>query len=205
MRNRLQAVRWAMAGVCMTAATAQALPTLLVDGSGDLIGASRVDVGGAFYDVAFVDGACFGVFGLCNGPESFTFTTEATATVATNALMNQVFRDDPLGSFDTDPGTTTGIAAGTTYGAIVTPYSVAGRVNIVFFQNAIGEAEDVVITSYLPSTLTNLAGVTGDVFAVWSPSAPVPEPAESALLAVGLGVLVAAVRGRRKMGGSGSR
>ena len=66
-------------------------------------------------------------------------------------------------------------------------------------------AEDVVITSYLPSTLTNLAGVTGDVFAVWSPSAPVPEPAESALLAVGLGVLVAAVRGRRKKGGSGSR
>ena len=64
MRNRLQAVRWAMAGVCMTAATAQALPTLLVDGSGDLIGASRVDVGGAFYDVAFVDGAfSFGDFG----------------------------------------------------------------------------------------------------------------------------------------------
>ena len=197
-RHVLRHVLTMGAVLSMGLGAASAAPTLLVDGSGDLIGASRVDVGGTFYDVAFVDGACYGVFGLCNGPESFTFTTEAAATVATNALMNQVFRDDALGNFDTDPGLTTGIAAGTTYGAIVTPYGLAGRVNIVFFQNAIGEAEDVVITSYLPSTLTNLAGVTGDVFAVWSPSAPVPEPAESAMLAIGLGVLAAAVRGRRK-------
>lgn len=181
-------LRKAAAGVLMTAAgTASADVSLLLDQGGKLLGATGVAVNGALYDVTFQDGACFGLYGLCNGPDAFVFDTEADATAATNALVNQVFIDVPAGNFDTDPGKTNGIGAGSNYSSVNTPFSVSsGRLNIVSFQNAINDAEDIVFTTYLGSTLTNLAQFSGDTFAVWSPAAPVPEPAESVLLALGL-------------------
>jgi hypothetical protein len=76
--------------------------TLTVTG-GILTGATNVDVGGSFYDVVFVDGTCAAVFNGCDDPTDFIFPTSATAVAASQALIDQVFLDGPLGQFDSNP------------------------------------------------------------------------------------------------------
>lgn len=77
--------------------------TLNLDSNGYLIGASEVDVKGVLYDVAFVQGSCFEVFGDCDDPFSdFMFTSVEDGNAASGALLAQVFVDGPLGNFDTD-------------------------------------------------------------------------------------------------------
>ena len=54
--------------------------TLLVNGSGILLGAEGVNVGGTLYDVEFVDGTCIALFDGCDlAADDFTFTTQAAA------------------------------------------------------------------------------------------------------------------------------
>ena len=78
---------------------AQAAVILNVDGSGQLIGAQNVDVGGTLYDVEFVDGTCIALFDACDDLSDFTFTTAAAAHLASTALLDQVF----IGAFDDFP------------------------------------------------------------------------------------------------------
>lgn len=75
---------------------------------GKLKGARNVVIDSTLYDVRFEDGSCEGVFNGCDGPSDFTFTTEASATAAANALLDQVFLDSSSGQFDTEPFSTFG-------------------------------------------------------------------------------------------------
>ncbi|MEO0487895.1 MAG: VPLPA-CTERM sorting domain-containing protein [Pseudomonadota bacterium] len=66
-----------------------------------------MDVGGTLYDVTFLDGTCTALFDGCDDASDFVFD-EASALTAANALLDQVFIDGPLGSFDMDPELTAG-------------------------------------------------------------------------------------------------
>ncbi len=86
--------------------TAGALTLTVVNGQ--LLGASNVDVGGTLYDVDFVDGTCVALFGGCDVSGPFIFSTQASRTMAAQALLDQVFVDGPLGAFDSTPDLTNG-------------------------------------------------------------------------------------------------
>lgn len=66
---------------------------LNIDDMGLVIGAAGVDVGGASFDVEFLDGTCDSVYGLCS-VSNFIFTTESAALAASQALIGQVFVDN---------------------------------------------------------------------------------------------------------------
>ncbi len=67
---------------------------------GQLLGASGVDVGGTLYNVDFHDGTCIALFNGCDEVSDFTFQTEESALLASQALLDQVFLDGVAGSFD---------------------------------------------------------------------------------------------------------
>lgn len=75
---------------------------------GQLVGASGVNVGGVLYDVQFGDGSCVSLYGGCDQSSDFTFQTEAQATLAINALLDQVLIDGPDGLFYSYLGNTNG-------------------------------------------------------------------------------------------------
>ncbi|MAG92484.1 MAG: hypothetical protein CMJ48_01855 [Planctomycetaceae bacterium] len=94
------------AGLVLMAGGAQAA-TLNVVG-GQLMGASNVLVDGSLYDVQFLDGSCIDLYNGCDDLSDFTFQTEASATLASQALLDQVFLDGVDGLFDADPALTNG-------------------------------------------------------------------------------------------------
>ena len=77
--------------------------SLIVDGSGNLLGATDILVVGTLYDVTFVDGSWFDLFTGCDELADFDFTDQVTAFLAAQALLDQVFIDVGSGLFDTDP------------------------------------------------------------------------------------------------------
>lgn len=90
-------------------ATTTHAATLLIDGGGNLTGATDVDVDGTLYDVTFAVGTCGDVFTGCEELSDFAFQTSASATMAAQALLDQVFVDTGPGMlFDTDPELTFG-------------------------------------------------------------------------------------------------
>ena len=99
---------------------------------GQLIGASGVNVGGSFYDVEFVDGTCAASFNDCNQLSDFDFATQTDATLASQALLDQVFLNTPLGSFDDDPELTAGCLFVQNC-LIGTPYGFTQEANVLFF------------------------------------------------------------------------
>lgn len=80
---------------------------LLVNEEGSLIGANGVIVEGVEYNVRFSDGSCQELFNGCDDPNDFVLDA-TTAFSASDALLNQVFLDGPLGNFDSEPGLTNG-------------------------------------------------------------------------------------------------
>jgi len=88
-----------------------------------LIAANDVDVGGTLYDVSFAEGSCFSLFNGCDELSDFQFTTEASATVAAQALLDQVFIDGVSGNFDSSPSLILGCEVAVCVGYI--PYGVA--------------------------------------------------------------------------------
>lgn len=88
-----------------TPSEANAAPILDVIG-GQLFGARNVDVNGTLYDVSFEEGSCVSLFGDCDEASDFAFNDEATALAAGQALLDQVFIDNVLGAFDSDPSLT---------------------------------------------------------------------------------------------------
>jgi hypothetical protein len=85
----------------LVASGAQAATLNVVDGQ--LMGASGVNVDGNLYDVQFLDGTCIGLYNGCDEISDFTFQTEASALLASQALLDQVFLDSPEGMFDSNP------------------------------------------------------------------------------------------------------
>jgi hypothetical protein len=75
--------------------------SITLDANGILVGAKDVIVNGSLYDVAFLEGTCAEVFGVCDAA-NFAFTTESDANAASFALFGQVFLDVPQGNFNTD-------------------------------------------------------------------------------------------------------
>jgi hypothetical protein len=185
----------AMMGVAGTAGAA----VLNVSG-GQLLGAHNVDVLGTLYDVTFLDGTCSDVFNGCDEQSDFIFSDQTTATAAGQALLDQVFIDTGLGSFDSFPNLTAGCPGG-----------YVCDVYIPFVITSSGGHMDVYAENYSAangspdiSNCCNNAGSTypTDSVSVWGVFAPavVPIPPAALLFATGLAGLglMGWKRGRRK-------
>jgi hypothetical protein len=196
MRAIFLALPLFLATVLISPLPAHAAPLLVID-QGLVTGARGVDVQGTLYDVDFVDGSCPDLFTGCDDAGDFTFTTEAAATAAAQALLDQVFVNDAL-PLDTQPELTFGC------------YTVTRCDTFTMFAPFDALNASVVRTSnfsdanldFTQSTLISLNSdfstvEDGQVFARWSEAAVVPLPAPALLLLAGLGGLVTLRRARR--------
>lgn len=173
--------------------SAQAV-TLLVNGSGILTGATGVDVGGTLYDVEFLDGSCVALFDGCDADSDFTFQTQAAATTASQALLDDVFINSVHGNFDDNPHFTNGCS--NSAGCVVhTPYtlgisSVGPQLVSTYFAFNVGLGFGSDVTGSMQAQPTSDSGDSAQgTWVRWTVAAPVPEPASIMFLALGLAAL----------------
>ncbi len=170
---------------------AQAL-SLQVNGGGILTGATGVNVGGALYDVQFLDGTCSALFSGCDQTTDFIFQTQANALLAGQALLDQVFLNSTLGNFDTGPNLTQGCTNAFVCN-VGTPFQLTST-NIVSTYNSVNSSSLSDSTQCCSSftTVFNSGTFPTFTYARWSPAAanPVPEPSTIALFGLGLIALV---------------
>ena len=175
--------------------------TLNVDVSGQLLGATGVNVGGTIYDVTFEDTTCALAYSGCNSTNDLTFQSEAAAAEASEALGMQVFVDGVLGQFDSNPSLTNGCISPALC-RVLTPFSVSSGTNTLFaatFENHSNPAFDVVGRSGNPIG-TDFSNGSDSVLAVWSPNiGAVPVPAAVWLFGTAMIGLVGFNK-RRKLG-----
>lgn len=190
MKTLLQSV-WLTALLIVTSTSALAGAVLQVDG-GVLKGAKGVDIGGTLYDVEFVDTTCAAAFSGCDQSSDFLFQSQAEATAAANALLNQVVIDGPAGNFDSSPELTLG-CSNSSYCWLVNAYW-SGSVANMDALNGGTSISDGVNGPYVDLD----AGARTDLtFARWTlaEAGTVPEPGTLSLLA---GAALAFVGARRR-------
>ena len=173
------------------ATQAAAVPVALINGSGQLTGATGVVVGAVTYNVSFVDGSCISLFGGCVNA-SFDFHTQADALAASQALFTQIisgFGNQPdrifgcgsttVCTIDT-PGTT---LVDPTAGLVVQGGQVVMRPLFSFIGN----------NSFGNQAAFDSSGNNFVVYADWSVATTVgngvPEPGSLALLGLGMAAL----------------
>jgi hypothetical protein len=173
----------------LLASSAARAATLNVVG-GQLLGAYDVDVDGTLYDVEFLDGTCDDLFSGCNSG-AFVFQTQADALAASQALLDQVFLDGVLGTFDTDPEFTNGCAYQPSC-SVTTPYGRNGSyADGASAQNLYEGDVDYTYTGIVLRTL-DTSGFAGATWARWT---AVPEPGTAILL----GGALLSLAGRRRL------
>jgi hypothetical protein len=189
--NRILAVA---AAVAVAVASPAGAAVLLVNGGGQLTGATGVNVGGSAYDVSFVEGSCAGLFGGCDAASDFTFTSFADASAAAQALLDQVLIDGGAGQFDTDYAATFGCATNNalTCAALI-PYATNG-VSASVAQALNTPTTDSSNVGANPAITFDTSGFPQYVYARFTAAAAVPEPSSWALMLLGFGAIGLAVR-----------
>ncbi|WP_242183518.1 PEPxxWA-CTERM sorting domain-containing protein [Sphingomonas sp. CARO-RG-8B-R24-01] len=193
----IQSLSAAAALACAIAAVPATAATPIVS-SGKLMGATGVTVGGASYDVAFLDGTCSGVFGGCT-TGNFSFTTLSSALAAGNALLSQVFLNGKAGAFDTHPALTAGCTSAVACNVLI-PFAASDGVALVTDTvNMPTTSLDFTFASLIGSK-TSTASLASFVYAKFTPSVTtaVPEPATWAMMLAGFGLMGAALRYRKR-------
>lgn len=179
--------------------------------NGYLMGAKSVNVDGTLYDVSFLDGSCDSLFDNCN-PANFTFTNEATARDAAQALLDQVFVNTPgVGNFDDYPALTNGCivypnpVASHSLCAARIPYSLQTRALAVAQANNRWVYNNDFTNTTLFDRSQSTAGFTLGTYALFAPvGAPPPPPppgvpAPSTLALLGLGIAGIRYQRRRRL------
>ena len=175
------------------ATQAVAVPVALINGSGQLTGATGVTVGAVTYNVSFVDGSCNSLFGGCVNT-SFDFHTLADALAASQALFNQI-----VSGFGNHPDKIFGcgdarICAILTPGITLVDPTIAALVvrggQLIMILPFPFTGDSVFGSLAAPDTSPN----SQIVYADWTVATPtvgngVPEPGSLALLGLGVAAL----------------
>ncbi|MFQ5780505.1 MAG: hypothetical protein ACE5HN_06920 [Nitrospiria bacterium] len=168
---------------CFSEANAEV--SLLIDGTGQLTGATGVVVGADTFNVSFLDGTCTDLFSGCDDPGDFLFTTEDSAKMAAAALEATVFLDSEKGNFDSIPSKVRGCSGTINACSIMTPFGFSavtpGEIIDVSFINA---PRSIAPGAIIGATDFVTKGRTKDkktepligVWAVWSSPSPSPKP-----------------------------
>ena len=177
------------AALVLLASGAQAA-TLNVVG-GQLMGATDVLVDGSLYDVQFLGGSCIDAYSGCDEASDFTFQAFASAELASQALLDQVFLDGVGGLFDSEPSLTNGCMHLSPCVAVST-FSALDLNSLYTAVAYNSNAGDFVYDAYYDN---NVGFAIDTTWAVWTATV-VPEPSTALLL--GLGLTGLAAKGRRR-------
>lgn len=150
-----------------------------VGSDGRLWGAKNVSILGALYDVEFKDGTCIALFNGCDIESDFAFHTLEDASEAAQALLEQVFLDGPLESFDSDPTLTNGCSSVEVCRSHI-PYGLFRPDGGVDFADALNRPVLDSVSSGGRDTFADLTTVENSVYAIFfqQPNPPATDVGE---------------------------
>ena len=189
----------ALAAAALFASAPASAAVQIVD-NGILTGATGVLVNGVSYDVSFLDGECSSVFSGCDAISDFAFGGTDGMAAATS-LIDQVFFDSALGSFDSNPALTRGCSGVSLCNAFIpTSFIVSGVSGRAVANYPGGQGNLTPIFSFSGPTLDTsfLAGVTWARFTLSQGVAAVPEPSTWSMMLLGFGGMGVALRRNRR-------